>query len=207
MVIELVGLVVANAVITRLSEDAATKRLTGHGDREAMKRAFAAARTSTLKEHRRVLSDYDVNESFWKHEGAGEIARILLPESPSTARPQMSQSALATSPSTAPASCPVSRYQRASSFDRRRAQLRPTRGTEREAALPNGLLRMIVKASAGSRVHPAPGPRATTWTSTLGILCVMCAEPGSVSVRTSWSRRSSSARSASRAGCVDGSRS
>ena len=62
-----------------------------------MKRAFAAAWTSILKEHRRVLSDYDVNESFWKHEGAGEIARILLPESPSTARPQMSESALATS--------------------------------------------------------------------------------------------------------------
>jgi hypothetical protein len=75
VVIESVGLVVANAVITRLSEDAATKRLTGHGDREAMKRAFAAAWTSTLEEHRRVLSDYDVNESFWKHEGAGEIAR------------------------------------------------------------------------------------------------------------------------------------
>ena len=163
--IESVGLVVANVVITRLSEDAATKRLTGHGDRKAMKRAFVAAWTSTLKEHRRVLSDYDVNESFWQHEGAGEIARILLPDSPSTARPQMSESALATSPSTVPAFCPVSRYQRASSFDR--AQLRPTRGTEREAALPNGLLRMIVKASAGSRVHPAPGPRATTWTSTL----------------------------------------
>ena len=103
VVVESVGLVVANAVITRLSEDAATKRLTGRGDREAMKRSFAAAWTSTLKEDRRVLSDYDVNESFWRHEGAGEIARILLPESPSTARPQMSESGLATSSSTAPA--------------------------------------------------------------------------------------------------------
>jgi hypothetical protein len=204
VVIESVGLVVANAVITRLSEDAATRRLTGHGDREAMQWAFAAAWTSTLKERRRVLSGYDVNESFWKREGAGEIARILLPESPSAARLQMSRSALATSPSTAPASCPVSRYQRARSFDR--AQLRPTRGAEREVALPSGLLRVIVKASAGSRVHPAPGPRASTWTSTFGIVCVMCAEPGSVSVRISWSRRSSSARSASRAACVDGSR-
>lgn len=52
--------------------------LQGRQDTRALERAVEHAWTATVAEHRVVLSRCDVNEGFLEHEGAREVARIML---------------------------------------------------------------------------------------------------------------------------------
>lgn len=70
--------VLAKAVATRLSGDRAVDLIKSRQDRQALERAVEEAWRATVEQHRAVLSRYDVNAGFLEHEGAEEIARVLL---------------------------------------------------------------------------------------------------------------------------------
>ena len=71
--------VLAKAVVARLGGDAAADLVKRRPDRDALRRAIARSWNATMAEHQSVLARYDVNDGFLEHEGADEVARILLP--------------------------------------------------------------------------------------------------------------------------------
>jgi len=69
---------VYEALLGRLGAATARKLIKARQDSRALERAVERAWEATVARHRSVLSRYDVNERFLEHEGAEEIARILL---------------------------------------------------------------------------------------------------------------------------------
>ncbi|MDG4773796.1 NACHT domain-containing protein [Solwaraspora sp. WMMD792] len=54
-------------------------RIFGDPEQKALARALARAFATVEKRHGRRLADFDVNAGFWKHEGAEELAKVLVP--------------------------------------------------------------------------------------------------------------------------------
>jgi NACHT domain len=69
----------AKAVITRLAGSTAAAVVSKAQDEAALKKALTAALRATDQEHGRLVGRYGVDRGFFEHEGADEIARVLLP--------------------------------------------------------------------------------------------------------------------------------
>lgn len=78
MLLEVAAGTLVKAVITRLGTDAAGKVIRNRRDRDVLKEAIETAARDTDAEYRRELERYDVNVGFFEHEGAAEIAKVLL---------------------------------------------------------------------------------------------------------------------------------
>lgn len=79
MVIESAVAALAKGLVNRLGADVASRIITAQQDRRALDKAIAVALAATVEQHHEVFAEYDVNDGFFEHEGAEEIARILLP--------------------------------------------------------------------------------------------------------------------------------
>jgi hypothetical protein len=69
----------SKALIERLESDGVGRVIDKRRDATALTTALRAAALATDREHPGVFSRYDVNAGFFEHEGADEIAKILLP--------------------------------------------------------------------------------------------------------------------------------
>ncbi len=54
-------------------------RVLGDPEHKALQRALGRAFAEVEKTHRRWLAEFDINEGFWEHEGASELAKVLVP--------------------------------------------------------------------------------------------------------------------------------
>jgi len=54
-------------------------RVLGDPEQKALERALVRAFAAVETAHGRRLADFDVNEGFWVHEGAAELAKVLVP--------------------------------------------------------------------------------------------------------------------------------
>jgi hypothetical protein len=79
MILEGLAGQLGKAVISRIGKEVTGKLLERQQNRAALERALKAALRATDQRHREVLGRYDVNVGFFEHEGADEIARVLLP--------------------------------------------------------------------------------------------------------------------------------
>ncbi|WP_347403550.1 NACHT domain-containing protein [Solwaraspora sp. WMMD406] len=77
---------VAESIITSAAKQLAGSatqgvraRIFGDPEQKALARALARAFATVEKRHGRRLADFDVNAGFWTHEGAEELAKVLVP--------------------------------------------------------------------------------------------------------------------------------
>ena len=79
MVFEVCAAGAAKAVISRIAASSASALVARAQDEKALQNALAAALRRTDEKHGVVLGRYGVNTAFFEYEGAGELARVLLP--------------------------------------------------------------------------------------------------------------------------------
>jgi hypothetical protein len=72
------GGALARAVLARAISDAGKPMIKRKLDAAAFEAAVSRALVSTFHEHGSALNRYDINSGFFEHEGADEIARLLL---------------------------------------------------------------------------------------------------------------------------------
>ena len=85
---------VAKSVLSQVAKELAAPavkgvkaRVLGDPEQQALERALRRAFAEVEGSHGRRLADFDVNIGFWEHEGAPELAKVLIPgQSPSAAR-------------------------------------------------------------------------------------------------------------------------
>jgi hypothetical protein len=73
------AIALVSGLLTRLGPDAITGVVQTKHDRQALERAVDQAMRRAMERHSGTFGRYDINPSFFKYEGADEIAKLLLP--------------------------------------------------------------------------------------------------------------------------------